>query len=420
MKLNIKILSDNTLLEPGEIVLKELYTTKEKMDYDESTQSIQTMKYMLKGNYVHPSFIKFKRQESVVLNEQNVFDVVYNTGKVLFEKINAKYTIEDYLNNFAFINHKERLFFEDIYSKWIMDYGFPYQSGDKNTMGVFSFIWHCLTLYIFFYIHKLRSTYEISITKDPYIQLPKIINELNKFINLFKEHWFLYEDIYRTLYSNENNPFSKFEDFITYIKETSLQLNKIPDNKNYLSYIKKGMLFYINNLIKEEGREDFSFTSQNLFHHKKTDEYKKFDNCAVSLMSIAYDKLLNNLTSGSYDYEVKECKNPECDNYFSAYGNYQFCGEKCAKAVEKMRKHEYDKTHNRAEQAKLRRKHKKIFGELISLNDQYNIPKEFANKINHYIEKDKKSGISFHDVDIEKLYIEVKDYLKNKYNTLID
>lgn len=421
MKLNIKILSDNTLLEPGEMVLEELYIAKEEMGYRKSTSCIQSMKDIIEGYPIYPSATKFKRYNCVVLNKKNIFDIVYNTGQSIFEKINAKYTIECYLSGSFSLDYEAQYFFENIYSKWIMDYGFPHQSDNEDDWGEYTFIWDCLTLYIFFYIHKLRSAYEISIENDPYIQTSKIIDKLNKAINLFKKYWLSDDELLLALFSNKEikENFSDFYHFRYSLEKTSLQLKKITDNKNYLNYIKKGMLYYLNRLIKNDRPKDFKFKSQSVLK-SKTDEYKKLDICAPSLMSIAYDQLLNNLTSGSYDSEVKKCKNPECDNYFSAYGNNKFCSEKCAEAGAKIRRQKYDKTHNIAEQAKLRRKHNKMLDELISLKGQYNFPKEIGDKINHYIEKREKKSISFHDVGIEELYKEVKNYLKNKYNTLID
>ena len=48
MQLEIKNLSNNTLLEPDEIVIEELYTVKEKMDYSEVISNIKSIKYMIK------------------------------------------------------------------------------------------------------------------------------------------------------------------------------------------------------------------------------------------------------------------------------------------------------------------------------------------------------------------------------------
>lgn len=417
MELNIKSFSNNTLLEPGEIIVEELYTAKEKMDFHKANQEIKAMQSTPERYFAHPSMAKFKYQDDIILNSKNVFDIVYNTGQFLFKKINDKYTINDFCKDNLY--SEDRNYFEDIFSKWIMEYGFPYQADDKDSMDFDTFIWDCLRLYVLFSIHKLMKDYKISTQEDPYFQLPNIINELNRFINLFKELWFPYGDIYRLLILEEKKKYSGDRGFRTYISDTSLQLNKMTDNEEYLGYIKVGMVRYIDILINSDRSKDFIFKKQSVLYFRKSNKQRKYY-YAASLMGIAYNKLLENLISDSYDYEVKECKNPECDNYFNAYGNNQFCSEKCAKAVEKMNKRKYDKKHDRAKQQKLRRKYNKMLDELISLKEQYNFPKGIDDKIKHFIEKRKKNGISFHDEGIEKLYIEVKNYLKNKYNTLID
>lgn len=421
MHLEIKNLSNNTLLEPDEIVIEELYTVKEKMDYSKVISNIKSIKDMIKYQYIiDQSSIKGKYHENVILNSKNVFDIVYKTGQSLFKIIENKYTVERYFKG-VFIPPEERNYFEDIYSKWIMDYGFPYQASHKRDLDSYKFTRDCLRLYIFFYIRKLIANYEM-ISSQPVDfnpQLLNIIEKLNKFINSFKEIWFYEFEIYQKLYSNDNDPFPSYDNYQTFIERTKLQLNKINDNKQYLNYIKLCMLDFIKNDLMQDDDDyskDFIFNKTKLIHFDEAGEQKKYY-CNITLMSIAYNKLFENLTASKFDYKVKACKNPNCSNIFDAVGNSQFCSEECAKAGKKMRDRKYNKTHNRTEQTKLWRKHTKILKELISLKDQYNFPKEIANKINYYIEK---KSISFHDVGIEELYIEVKNYLKNKYNILID
>lgn len=427
MHLEIKNLSNNTLLEPDEIVIEELYTVKEKMDYSKVISNIKSIKYMIIDQCIDQSSIKGKYHENVILNSKNVFDIVYKTGQSLFKVIEDKDTIKRLFDG-GFIFPEERNYFEDIYSKWIMDYGFPYQASygfpyqinNEYCLEPYNFIKDCLRLYIFFYIRKLIANYEMISSQqvDYNPQLLNIIGKLNKLINLFKNNWFYEFEIYQKLYSNDNDPFPSYDNYQTFIERTKLQLNKINDNKQYLNYIKQCMVDYITDLMQKDDdySKDFIFHKPKLIPFDETGEQKKYY-CNITLMSIAYNKLLENLTASKFDYKVKACKNPNCSNTFDAVGNSQFCSEECAKAGKKMRDRKYNKTHNRTEQTKLWRKHTKILKELISLKDQYNFPKEIANKINYYIEK---KSISFHDVGIEELYIEVKNYLKNKYNILID
>ena len=412
MHLEIKNLSNNTLLEPDEIVIEELYTVKEKMDYSKVISNIKSIKDMIKYQYIiDQSSIKGKYHENVILNSKNVFDIVYKTGQSLFKIIENKYTVERYFKG-VFIPPEERNYFEDIYSKWIMDYGFPYQASHKRDLDSYKFTRDCLRLYIFFYIRKLIANYEM-ISSQPVDfnpQLLNIIEKLNKFINSFKENWFFKFEIYKKLYSNDNDSSSPYDNFLTFIERTELQLNKINDNKQYLNYIKLCMLDFIKNDLMQKDDDyskDFIFHKPKLIPFDETGEQKKYY-CNITLMSIAYNKLLENLTASKFDYKVKACKNPNCSNTFDAVGNNQFCSEKCAKEVEKMRKQQYDKTHNRAEQNKLRRKYNKMLDELISLKKQHNFSAEINERIEYFNKKRGKSGISFHDDDIEKLYNEVK------------
>ena len=412
MHLEIKNLSNNTLLEPDEIVIEELYTVKEKMDYSKVISNIKSIKDMIKYQYIiDQSSIKGKYHENVILNSKNVFDIVYKTGQSLFKIIENKYTVERYFKG-VFIPPEERNYFEDIYSKWIMDYGFPYQASHKRDLDSYKFTRDCLRLYIFFYIRKLIANYEM-ISSQPVDfnpQLLNIIEKLNKFINSFKENWFFKFEIYKKLYSNDNDSSSPYDNFLIFIEKTELQSNKINDNKQYLNYIKRCMLDFIKNDLMQKDDDyskDFIFHKPKLIPFDETGEQKKYY-CNITLMSIAYNKLLENLTASKFDYKVKACKNPNCSNTFDAVGNNQFCSEKCAKEVEKMRKQQYDKTHNRAEQNKLRRKYNKMLDELISLKKQHNFSAEINERIEYFNKKRGKNGISFHDDDIEKLYNEVK------------
>ena len=412
MHLEIKNLSNNTLLEPDEIVIEELYTVKEKMDYSKVISNIKSIKDMIKYQYIiDQSSIKGKYHENVILNSKNVFDIVYKTGQSLFKIIENKYTVERYFKG-VFIPPEERNYFEDIYSKWIMDYGFPYQASHKRDLDSYKFTRDCLRLYIFFYIRKLIANYEM-ISSQPVDfnpQLLNIIEKLNKFINSFKENWFFKFEIYKKLYSNDNDSSSPYDNFLIFIEKTKLQANKINDNKQYLNYIKRCMLDFIKNDLMQKDDDyskDFIFHKPKLIPFDETGEQKKYY-CNITLMSIAYNKLLENLTAKKNDYKIKACKNPNCSNTFDAVGNNQFCSEKCAKEVEKMRKQQYDKTHNRAEQNKLRRKYNKMLDELISLKKQHNFSAEINERIEYFNKKRGKNGISFHDDDIEKLYNEVK------------
>ena len=49
-----------------------------------------------------------------------------------------------------------------------------------------------------------------------------------------------------------------------------------------------------------------------------------------------------------------------------------------------------------------------MLDELISLKKQHNFSAEINERIEYFNKKRGKSGISFHDDDIEKLYNEVK------------
>ena len=242
-------------------------------------------------------------------------------------------------------------------------------------------------------------------------QLLNIIEKLNKLINLFKKSLFFKLEIYKKLYSNDNDSSSPYDNFLIFIEKTKLQSNKINDNKQYLNYIKLCMVDYINDLMQDDDDDDFYknfiFNKPKLIPFDETGEQKKYY-CNITLMSIAYNKLLENLTASKFDYKVKACKNPNCSNIFDAVGNSQFCSEECAKAGKKMRDRKYNKTHNRAEQNKLRRKYNKMFDELISLKKQHNFSAEINERIEYFNRKREKGGISFHDDDIEKLYNEIK------------
>ena len=219
MHLEIKNLSNNTLLEPDEIVIEELYTVKEKMDYSKVISNIKSIKDMIKYQYIiDQSSIKGKYHENVILNSKNVFDIVYKTGQSLFKIIEDKYTVERYFKG-VFIPPEERNYFEDIYSKWIMDYGFPYQASHKRDLDSYKFTRDCLRLYIFFYIRKLIANYEM-ISSQPVDfnpQLLNIIEKLNKFINSFKKNWFFKFEIYKKLYSNDNDSSSPCDNFLIFI-----------------------------------------------------------------------------------------------------------------------------------------------------------------------------------------------------------
>ena len=303
MHLEIKNLSNNTLLEPDEIVIEELYTVKEKMDYSKVISNIKSIKDMIKYQYIiDQSSIKGKYHENVILNSKNVFDIVYKTGQSLFKIIENKYTVERYFKG-VFIPPEERNYFEDIYSKWIMDYGFPYQASHKRDLDSYKFTCDCLRLYIFFYIRKLIANYEM-ISSQPVDfnpQLLNIIEKLNKFINSFKEIWFYEFEIYQKLYSNDNDPFPSYDNYQTFIERTKLQLNKINDNKQYLNYIKQCMVDYITDLMQKDDdySKDFIFHKPKLIPFVETGEQKKYY-CNITLMSIAYNKLLENLTASKF------------------------------------------------------------------------------------------------------------------------
>ena len=267
MQLEIKNLSNNTLLEPDEIVIEELYTVKEKMDYSKVISNIKSIKYMIIDQCIDQSSIKGKYHENVILNSKNVFDIVYKTGQSLFKIIENKYTVERYFKG-VFIPPEERNYFEDIYSKWIMDYGFPYQASHKRDLDSYKFTRDCLRLYIFFYIRKLIANYEMISSQqvDFNPQLLNIIGKLNKFINSFKEIWFYEFEIYQKLYSNDNDPLPSYDNYQTFIERTKLQLNKINDNKQYLNYIKLCMLDFIKNDLMQD---DDDYSKDFIFHKPK-------------------------------------------------------------------------------------------------------------------------------------------------------
>lgn len=306
---------------------------KEIKDIDDyyNPEDIVLLKYLKFEND------KVKQINNVVLDSLEVLESICNLGKeilnVFISEYSVRYVIKNNLDldNIVEYLEQEREKVNHIIYKWILENGFPYINNDNDDINLL--IWDSLICYIFKELHKH------SINFNNYVKSSKINRKDNPkykisfYVSIIRNILiFTLQNAHNQRYVGEcTKELMNEDDIINIIKE--LKGRKISSydlfmDKDTLKLFDMGMITYILLHIDELKRKDnFKLTRQIPIYNKHANEIR-FYNTATSLIGIAYNRLLINLTTTKYGYVRVECANPDCNNVFVKNGKNMFC-QKC-------------------------------------------------------------------------------------------
>ena len=270
---------------------------------------------------------KNKQINNCVFNSSDVLKIVCDLGKeildIYLDKHSSKYVIENKIMLDDILEDKD---LNDKYlnavNEWIQENGFPYIEKESNNILIDSVI-----CYIINQIQKIVY----------YKQLENIKRELNtQTYSKYSLKFYLTiirDIVYRLKRIDTFTIFSHgIIDYIeTYGRNSFINnYNKIVYNKNveliddnFVFILKVSLLEWIL-FRKYRDRKNFAVSKDYPIYNKKSKEFF-FNEVASSLMGIAYQRLMINVTIVNFGYTKIPCRNEACNNFFTKTGKGEFC-----------------------------------------------------------------------------------------------
>lgn len=294
------------------------------------------------------SFIKNGDKSSLydcLFNSFDVFQSICDLGKELFEeylRLNNCTKNEIYKNRITW-DAIFNFFDTDIGAKtefvnnWISENGLPYSiKVDIKDQKLF-IIEDSLTCYLYSQLHKRLILWKEE--KDDYTdpnRKPSPKYNIELYVSLLRID--IGQQIKKLLRGSKYN--KGVMDILLDDNNNEDEIYKKLDmlvyrNGNYSELIDDNIIFFIrtaliSNIIDRFNDKysidsgEYILSKQIPVYNSTTKEYRFYET-AVSLMGIAWNRLLQILSTTEYGYTRVPCRNEECNNYFVKVGKNQFC-----------------------------------------------------------------------------------------------
>lgn len=267
----------------------------------------------------------FDTIEYVIRNGNDVFNSIYTTGKQLFKLIKSKQKDKslNYLIDNGFIEPNISKSFKKTFNQYIQKYGYPYLLEDNVPYPQYEeFIVECIMVYLIDEVRKWNFKTKQDI-KEGYNSLvdPKFIT----LYNMIKPELIAITMEVKDRQILDNFDKSEIIQALEYgpmDKGTEEPVDNY--NEKFFTILQRSLMLYITNHINGRYKEQYQLTKQKPIYNEDSEQHRVYI-IANSLMGIAYDKLLLNLTATEFSCERIICNVPHCINEFEQEKKYKRC-----------------------------------------------------------------------------------------------
>lgn len=280
---------------------------------------------------------EFKIVEYVVLNEYDVFDSIYETGKELYKiiKKGKKRESLDTLIRNGFINPDISKSFKNIFNNYVQKYGYPYLIANEIPCPQYEeFIFECIMLYLINEVRKWNFNAKEQSINEYYLEVDKNFIDLYNLIKpeLIAIAYEMPEQELIAITSETKKELSIIDSNKMIMIKTleygpaDHKTNKLVDNYDNIFFLvlQKSLMLYITYHINGKYKEQYALTKQTPIFNEGIEQHRIYQ-VANSLMGIAYNKLLLSLTATEWNWERIICDIPNCINEFEKEGKYTRC-----------------------------------------------------------------------------------------------
>lgn len=319
------------LFKVGSVVLIQLNLLP---DSYEDTDLIQNINCTIKKEYV-------------VLEEKETFKKIIELGKRAFNIIKKNTQNINDLSIEIASNKTTKNEIIELYNDFIKENGYPYLSEQLPHMkdkpycpDYIELIDESVTIYI---VNELRKwIFKIRNEEENNTLSNGIISNLSKIKIIFS---FIKQELISTTINskdvvvydhiNKEQIVERLEHGL--LEDDSTTLIK-KDLLEFLQILQRTLIYFI--LNRTNSSIQYSVTKSLPIFNTTSDQYRLYP-VAYSLMGIAYNYLLNNLTTSKISFERVICRYPGCNNEFEKEGKLQYCDEHKGENNRKFRNHTY-------------------------------------------------------------------------------
>ena len=270
---------------------------------------------------------------NVVINSIDVLVAVCELGKDLLDLVLKNNSIT-YItkNNYDLEDIIEMLNNDDvtpIINKWMLENGLPYVKEDYDKVK--TIVWHSILCFVFRALHKHITEFKSVESAKVHKKVPTKY-KLQFYMSLVRDIFVFtltpgrsqkyVGDLVSEIVTND-----EMNNIVKDLKERRIESYAKYMSKDVLKLFDSAMISYILCEINNFNMtENFKLTRQIPIYNKDSKEIR-FYNTATSLIGIAYNRLLINLTTTKWGNVRRECANPDCFNVFVKDGKNEFCNK---------------------------------------------------------------------------------------------
>lgn len=298
-------------------------------------------------------------EEFLVKNRKEVFDSIYNTGKVIYKSLKED-TFNILFNYFmdGYPSGDTQNLFKDTFNKYVQENGFPYLTEELSHLldhvcspDYYEFINECVTIYVIEelskWVHKiLQNKNQGHINKSNGVSFDTTpTRKIRALFDIFKSRLISIMTIATNVLFNDDISQEEVLEVLNRglpADNTNEELSQEEINyrNKFLKILQRSLIYYVIAITNGPYRLQYIVTKQLPVYNKTSQQYRLYT-MAHSLMGIAYDHLLLNLTAIKYSYERAICAIPSCNNEFEKIGKSIFCGKHQKEEIKKYINQKY-------------------------------------------------------------------------------
>ncbi len=283
-------------------------------------------------------YVTFKNHKpiiynNVVINSVDVLVAVCELGKDLLDlALKGKSLSYITKNNYDLEHIIEMLNKDDvtqIVNKWMLENGLPYVKEDYDKLE--AIVWHSMLCHVFRALHKHIIAFKTIKSAKEHEEIPtkyklqfylSLVRDIFVFTMTSGKSQKYVGDLVNEIMDND-----ELDIIVKEFKERKIKSYSKYMNKDILKLFDASMISYILcEIYNYNLTENFKLTRQMPIYNKDSKEIR-FYNTATSLIGIAYNRLLINLTTTKWGNVRRECANPDCYNVFVKCGKNEFCSK---------------------------------------------------------------------------------------------
>lgn len=323
------------------------------------------------NNYIKPENCS-REEEYVIKNRKDVFNSIYNVGKNIYKLLeddifNSErkemflFSVESSEENYSKANLNDRkkiIKLKNIYNEYIKENGWPFFIGDmkyfkEKTYNLTPryFLNECLNVYTIEelrkWIFKINQKIKENTTDDK-----KEKNYFNFSTRKLMDLYAIHKNL--LIMTTKSYPDTLINDGLSSDEIVNTLEHGIPNNtnkklsqkeidcyKNFLKTLQRALMCLILRVMEFSGHAEQYLVSNRLPIYNSQNEQYRLYTLAHSLIGIAYDYLLFNLSATKTNSERVICKFPNCNNEFEKYTSSPYCGLHNPDEIRAYTQHKY-------------------------------------------------------------------------------